>query len=352
MFIKGFSSGYATILQDAKSVRIMRLSVGSTIAMLLAYGFNWHLAMLTPVFTVVILAMPLPKPSLDQVLKNMMQTLLAMAIGVLMTLYLLPLPIIFSLVFFLVLFHTYYYLNRGGSFWLSLMLLIAVLLMPMMANISGGLAIGISVGFVWSSWVAVWIILLAYFIFPDPKHFSLPVKPPMNHTYVPISAELALKSTLVAFPLALFFIAFELTDFILVMINAAIFTLSPDLTKGKQAISNSLISTFIGGFVAYFFYWILVAMPEYYFFILLFFLVSLIFASIIFSERSDAKYYASALVAMIILFDGSMGENKDFTSLFVDRLALMSLAGIYVVLALKVLERYRPFLAQKSHSAH
>ncbi len=346
MFIR---DGYAMILQDAKAVKIMRLSVGSTIAMLLAYAFNWNLAMLTPVFTVVILAMPLPKPSLEQILKNMMQTLLAMAAGVLLTLYLLPLPIVFSLIFFLALFHTYYSINRGGSFWLSLMLLISLLLMPMMANITGGLAIGVSIGFVWSSWVAVWIILLAHFIFPDPQSFTLPLKPPMNKAYVPIAAELALKSTLVTFPLALLFIAFELTEFILVMINAAIFTLSPDLTKGKQAINNSLISTLIGGCVAYFFYWILVALPEYYFFILLFFLVSLVFSSIIFSQQPNAKYYASALVAMIILFDGSMGEDKDFTSLFASRLILMSLAGVYVVLALKVLERYRPFLAKKSN---
>ncbi len=83
-------------------------------------------------------------------------------------------------------------------------------------------------------------------------------------------------------------------------------------------------------------------------FMLLFFLVALVFSSLIFSARPDAKYYSSALVAMIILFNGSMGEDKDFTALFFTRVFLMSLAGVYVILALQVLERYWPFTAKNN----
>ncbi len=343
---KKFSMGWQEMMQDLRTVRILRLSIGATIAMALAYAINWPLAMLTPVFTVVFLSLPFPRPTLYLGFRNMMQTLLAVAIGVLFTLYLLPMPFVFSLMFGLALFHTYYMINRGGSFWFVLMLLISLLLMPMMANIDGSLAIGVSMGFVWSGWVAVWMIFLAHFLIPDPESQVIPQRPPMHKGYVPAAADLALKSTLVAFPLALIFVAFQLTDYILVMINAAIFTLSPDLSKGRQAISNSLISTVMGGVTAYIFYWILVAVPEYYFFMLLFFLVVLVFASRIFSDRPDAQYYSSALVAMIILFNGSMGEDKDFTSIFATRVILMSLAGVYVILALKVLDRYWPFSAK------
>jgi len=344
---KKLRAGWLEILQDAKSVKIMRLSIGATIAMLLAYAINWPLAMLTPVFTVVFLSLPFPRPSLYRGFRNMMQTLLAVAIGVVLTLYLLPIPLVFFPVFAVVLFHTYYLIDRGGSFWFVLVLLISILLMPMMANLDGGLAIGVSTGFIWSAWVAVWLIFLAHFLVPDPEHSAIPPVPPMHKGYVPVAAELALKSTLVAFPIAIIFIAFQLTDYILVMINAALFTLAPDLSKGKDAIKNSILSTLIGGAVAYFFYWILVAVPEYYFFMLLFFCIALLFSSIIFSNRPDAKYYSSALVAMIILFNGSMGEDKDFTSLFFTRVLLMTLAGIYVVLALQVLERYWPSFIKK-----
>ncbi len=338
---------WKAMLQDAKAVRVLRLSIGSTIAMALAYSINWSLAVLTPVFTVVILSLPLPKPSLYHGLKNMIETMLALTIGVLLTLYLLPMPFVFFLVFGLALFHSYYFINRGGSFWFVLMLLISLLLMPMLTHVHGGLAAGVSIGFIWSGWVAVWLVFVAHFLIPDPQSQVFPRKPPRNKNYVPVAATLAFKSTLVLFPIALLFITFQLSDYVSVMIYSAIFSLSPDLSKGKQAVEKLLISTFIGGAVAYVFYSLLVAVPEYYFFMLLFFLVSLIFSSIIFSGRSEAKYYSSALVAMIVLFNGSMDEGANFTSLFLTRVLLISMAGVYVVLALKFLDRYWPFPAKQ-----
>ncbi|MEH6651339.1 MAG: DUF2955 domain-containing protein [Motiliproteus sp.] len=330
-------------MSDARSVRVLRLAIGSTIAMALAYSINWPLAMLTPVFTVVFLSLPMPRPTLYQGLKNMAQTFLAVTIGVIVTLYLLPIPFVFALVLGVLLFHAYYLINRGGPLWFVLMLLISLLVMPMLATIDGRLAVSVSIGFVWSGGVAVWLIFLAYFIIPDSQKLAFPKRPPANRGYVPVASDLALKSTVIALPITLLFIAYEMSDLILIMVNTAIFTLSPDLSKGKAAIKKSITSTLIGGVAAYVFYWLLVAVPEYYFFMLTFFVFSLAFSTRIFSDRSDAKYYSSALVAMIILFNGSMGEDKDFTSLFAMRVLLMTLAGVYVIFALNVLNRYWPY---------
>ena len=105
---KKFSMGRQEMMHDLTTVRILRLSIGATIAMALAYALDWPLAMLTPVFTVVFLSLPFPRPTLYLGFRNMLQTLLAVAIGVLFTLYLLPMPFVFSLMFGLALFHTYY----------------------------------------------------------------------------------------------------------------------------------------------------------------------------------------------------------------------------------------------------
>ena len=83
------------------------------------------------------------------------------------------------------------------------------------------------------------------------------------------AAAFALKSTIVALPIAIVFIANNWTSQILVMVFAAIFTLSPNLDKGKEAGMNSIKSTLIGGGVAFFVYWALVAVPEYHFLVLL-----------------------------------------------------------------------------------
>ena len=339
---KKLKAAWQKMTQDLKTVKILRLSLGMTISMAVAFAINWPLAMLTPVFTVVFLSLPMPRPSFQQGFKNMMETLLGLTIGVLFALFLLPYPFVYILMIGLALFYTYYYINRGGSFWFALMTLLSLLLMPMMATTSDGLAIGVSLGFIWSGWVAVWMIFLAHFLIPNPEFNIIPTKTPTHKGYVPVAAELALKSTLVVFPLATLFLVFNLTDFLVLMIMVSIFSLSPDLTKGKEAGMNSLISTLIGGIAAYCFYWLLVAVPEYPFFVVLTFFLSLIFAIVIFSGRSDAKYYSSALTTVIILFSASMGEDKDFTSTFFLRVALIIAAVLYLVVALKVLDRYWP----------
>ena len=122
------------------------------------------------------------------------------------------------------------------------------------------------------------------------------------------------------------------------MIFSAIFTLSPDLAKGKEAGINSIKSTWIGGAVAFFVYWALVAVPEYHFLVLLMLFVSLGFGAAIYSASPIAKYLPSAMVAMIILVNSSLGEGADFSETFVLRLLLISIATIYVVVALKVLD--------------
>jgi hypothetical protein len=241
-----------------------------------------------------------------------------------------------------VLFHLYYYLNRGGSFWLTLMSMIAILLLPMLANTHGGLATGISLGFVWSSWLTVIMVWLSHLLVPDPQAEKFPQSPGFQSGYSPVAAQSAFKSTVIIFPLATLFIVFNLMDFLLVMIFAALFILKPELSKGREAGRNSLISTLLGGACAWVFYWLIVAVPEYHFYIILMFLTTLIFAMNIFSAKPTAKYYGSALVALLILVNGSMAEGADFVGLFVTRIVLIVLAVLYIVAALKVLDSYWP----------
>ena len=155
-----------------------------------------------------------------------------------------------------------------------------------------------------------------------------------------MAASAALKSTLVVLPIAVLFIAMEWTEEILVMVFAAIFSLSPEISKGKIAALNSLTSTLIGGLSALVFYWLIVAIPEFHFFVALMLLTALLFGQGIFSGNSMAKYLSSAFVAIIVLVSGSMGEGADITEKFVMRVLLISAAAVYIVAALSVLEHF------------
>ena len=143
-------------------------------------------------------------------------------------------------------------------------------------------------------------------------------------------------------PLASLFFTLDLTSYMLVMIFAALFILKPELSAGREAGLNSLISTLLGGVFAWVFYWLIVAVPEYYFYVTLMFLTALFFGINVFSEKPTAKYYGSALIALLILVNGSMGEGAAFTEKFIMRVILITLAVLYIVTALKVLDRYWP----------
>ena len=330
-------------LSNPQQIRALRYAIGVTIAAALAFGIAWPLSFLFPVLSAVFLALPLPKLTLQQGLRNMRDTLFAFGVGYIFTMFILPHTVIYIPLLALALFHTYYHLNRGGSFWLVLMLLINLLLMPMLAGVNEGLAIGVVSGLVGSSWLTICLLWLAHYIVPDaPGGPAMPRPPGFQAAYSAPAAEFALKSTAVALPIAILFIANNWTSQILVMVFAAIFTLSPDLDKGKEAGMNSVKSTLIGGGAAFFIYWALVAVPEYHFLILLMFISSLGFGTAINSGHSLSKYLPSAMVAMIILVNSSLAEGANFSENFVLRILFISMAAIYVVTMLRVLDAFWP----------
>jgi uncharacterized membrane protein YccC len=331
------------LLTNPQQIRALRYAVGVTIATALAFGIAWPLSFLFPVLSAVMLALPLPKPTLSQGLRNMRNTLFAFGVGFLITQFVLPFTVIYIPVLALLLFYTYYHLNRGGSFWLVLILLICLLLMPMLAGVHEGLAIGVVLGLVGSSWLTICLMWLAHYLVPDlPGGPAVPVPPGYQPGFSAPAAEAALKSAVVVLPIAILFIANNWTSQILVMVFAAIFSLSPNLDKGKDAGLNSIKSTLIGGCVAFFVYWSLVVVPEYYFLVLLMFFSSLSFGIAINAGTAMAKYLPSAMVAMIILVNSSLAEDANFTENFVLRVLLISLATIYVVMSLRVLEAFWP----------
>ena len=331
-----------SIALDQTSIRILRYAIGVTLSAALAYAVNWPLSFLLPVLAAFMLSLSLPIPSLAAGLRNMLHTLMAFGLGLVFALIFLRFPFVFILMFALVMYQLYYYLNRGGSLWLTVMGVLAVLLLSMLGNSHEGLAVGVSLHFIWTGWLTMGMVWLAYLLVPDPPSAPFPKAPGFRPGYSAAAAEAALRSTIVILPLATLFFALDLVSYMLVMIFAALFILKPELAAGKQAGINSLISTLLGGAFAWMFYWLIVAVPEYYFYVVLMFLTALFFGINVFSERPTAKYYNSALIALLILVNGSMAADAAFTEKFIMRVILITLAVVYIVTALKVLDRFWP----------
>lgn len=326
---------------DVCTARIVRYAIGVTAAAALAFGLNWPLFFITPLFVAMFLAMPSPAPTIRESLHAMVYPVVAFALGLLFTLLVLRYPLVYVLALGLMLFHIYYLANRGGPFVLVLMCLLAVLLLPLMATQHPALAVVVALYFAWSAVLAILLVLLAHGLFPDPaSERSVSARAGFQSGYSSKAASAALKSTAAILPLAALFIAFSLTDQMLIMIFAAIFSLSPELTKGRTAALKSLSSTLIGGVAAVVFFYLIVAVPEFHFFIMLMFFTTLFFAAGIFSDHPLAKYLPSAVTALLILLGTSMGEGASLTDKYIVRVLLIGGAALYVVGALSVFDHF------------
>lgn len=330
-------------LLDLRAIRVLRFALGVTLAAGISFAFEWPLYFLCPIFTAVFLAQALPNPAstFKDALLNSWYVIEGFALGLVFTLFLIPFPGLYILALGLVLFHIFYRLNRGESFWRVLMHLLAVLILPMLGQMHEGMSIGFAANFAVSGILAILFVMVAYALFPDPpRQADAPRRPPATTGYVPTAAVAALKTALVVVPLAVFMIALEWTSEVLVMTFVAVFALSPRLEHGLSEGLNSLKSTLLGGIAALVVYWLLVAVPEFHFFLALMLFVALIFGQGIFSEHPLARYLASALIVVLVLVGGSTGEGKDIVEKLMTRFLLISTAVIYIVSAFYVLERF------------
>jgi len=329
--------------RDLRTARVLRYAFGVTGAAAVSFAFAWPLFFLTPVLAAVFLALPTPAPSARQVMMMLVSALAAMMLGLCFTLFLLPYPLVYVPMLGLVLFHIYYLLNRGGSMWLVLMALLAILILPMLANSGDLLPTAFAGWFAWSCALAIGAYALAHQLFPNPPGGPpMPPKRPRPQGYVPQAASAALKSTVVILPLTVLFITIDLASQVLVLVMAAIFSLMPDLSKGRQAGTNSLISTLMGGATALLVYLAIVAVPEFHFFVPLMLLITLLFGAAIFSGRPKASYMSSAATTVIVLLGSLMSDDASFSDVFITRLALIFAATIYVVAALRLLNQLFP----------
>ena len=97
------------------NVRILRLALGATLAISVSQLVAWDLSFVAPVFTILVLSLPLPAPTLGKALKFV----LALSLGIYSGFLLLPVLLHFHdvgvLLLAVALFWSFYYTARGGS---------------------------------------------------------------------------------------------------------------------------------------------------------------------------------------------------------------------------------------------
>ena len=328
--------------RDLRRARILRYALGVTVCVAIAFAYRWPLFFLAPVLTAFFLAQQEPIHPIREAGWLLIAALVAYLLGLVFSHLLLPYPLVYITLLGLTLFRIYYWVNRGGMPMFALLSLAAIMILPMMSLNQESLTHGflLSLYFLVSAGLAVFTFLIAHAIVPDPGGAragpSAKLRPLGSSRPAAIAA---LKSTLVVLPAAVLFLGMNWVSELLVIVFVAILSLSSEAIHGRTHGSKLMTANLIGGGVTMVFYLLIVAVPEFEFFITLMFLTMLAFGSAIFAQGPLARYMPPASLALLILIGASMTEHAHFIDKPLMRVVFISLAALYVVATLAVLDR-------------
>lgn len=330
---------------EVVDIRILRYAFGSTLAMAIAMGFNWPLSFLVPVLSLSFLASPAPRPTFKMGFSFVLSIAIAGYVGLLVGRILLPYPFVYVPFVGLLIFRIYY--ARGGSMptLLLLWLMIALLLIPLMMMQSHALANMIAYNLVIGGIGTLLVVWISYGLLPDKiEKDESTVKAPVAKPEAPSKEERfssAMETTIVVFPALIFFYVFQLSGALLILIMIALLSMQPGFVKDFKGGKALIAGNAIGGFVAIFFYELLVIMPEYVFLIVLTLLSGLMFGSRLFSGMPKAPLYGMAFSTLLLVIGSTTGSSGEADAKVYTRIIQLMAAVIYVVVSFGLLDHFK-----------
>ncbi|OUS25564.1 hypothetical protein A9Q98_12160 [Thalassotalea sp. 42_200_T64] len=318
--------------QRANSVRAIRLTIGLTFCIAIAFGVNWPLSFIAPVFAAKFLGNKKPKMPFKMLVAILLVGVVAFCSGILITSMFLPYPGVFILITTLLIFLVSYWSHSGGNEFVITMLLIGFTLVPMLALVHVDVANVVITGFLFSFFIALLTTMIMHEIIPDNAEDvpqSTPIKPELKP--VETRFQLAVLSTIIIMPVLVFFLYYGLTSSLLILIFVAILAQKPDLLVGLKGSKALLVGNSIGGLFAIIAYSLLVIVPDFVFLILLFACINIYFAKLTFSDRPLAPIYAMAHSTIIILIAAGSLSDAGAGEKFYIRILQIAAACGYII---------------------
>ncbi len=322
-----------------QTTRTLRYAFGLTLAVAIAYWFQWTLSYILPIFVSMFLAPPSKSLSAKDGALIFAVISTTALFGYLISSTLASFPYIMILVVLLVIFLTFYAGAGGASPFLVLWMLIGTLLLPLLSLTSAELSLLVAHAFIISTVIGVPITWIAHVLFPDPDNTTEISK----DTAPKVSGERqfmqALVRTAILLPVILVFYVFTLNEAIITLLFSAIIILQPDIQSGKKASAGLLIGCAFGGGVSIIVYTLLVMVPTYTFMLAIMLLTLLMIAREMFSDKPTAPLYGLSISTFLIIIGSSVSFNDSgASSIFYTRIMLIFFAGIYVVIAYSIVE--------------
>ena len=329
--------------------RIFRLVLITSFALWLSQTVNWSVSFITPVLLSMLLAIPLPGVKFKQGLIFV----LALVIPIWgATWLLLPVltyyPIVGMLLLIAGCFWAFYYSASGGSPVLGAFLTMGLAIVAAVGSDSIDSVIMVDKALTLNAVIAVIILWLAHRLLPDkPVEGSPKAKPQAEKPSRDEAIRSAWRSTAIVLPVIVFFLFYAgSSSYLVVMIKVASMGQQAENDMTKAVGKSLLMSTFIGGVGAVIIWNIMSTWPSLINLVLLVTIAGLLMGRKIFQGlgmAASAGTWSYAFLTMLVIIvpavmDGAGGDAAG--AKFFDRIAMLSWATIYGVVAVYVFDAF------------
>ena len=331
--------------------RILRMALGTALSLCVSQMIGWQLSFIAPVFTLLVLALPLPAPGLRKGIAFVVALLAPLIAGLAL------LPVLEHarwagiLIVALALFYSFYFTARGGSAVLGTFITVGLTLVVTIGSVSGEVMILLVEAMAINAVCGMAFVWIAHALLPDlPAEVGTPAaKAPPPKPEPAAAARSALRSLLIVLPIVLLFLYMSGSPaYTVVMIKVASMGQQAS-TDHTQAMGRSLLrSTVWGGLGAMIGWTLLSAWPSLLLYTLLVGLAGLVFGRGIFrgpAVHPDFSMWSYAFMTTIIILAPAVTDNPvtgGSGAAIGSRLALFLLIAVYGTASVAVFDAFWP----------
>jgi hypothetical protein len=328
--------------REPRAQRALRLASGTALCLATSFGLELPIPMVAPVLGVFLLAMRNQPLSLKAGLGLTLVVMFTTGSGLLLIPVLRYYPFSGVLLIGLCLFLAFRFGLRGGNNLVATFLVVGLTMISAAGTVDFGLAVMVIGTLVKGLLVAVLVLALSHWLFPEPASAqALPAAPVLPDNE---ASRMALRATLVVLPAFLL----ALTDplgYMPIILKAVSLGRQSCTTAARGAARELLGSTLLGGALAILFWCALSLFVHLWMFFLWMLLFGLLVARKLYGlspTRHPPSFWLNTLVTLIILLGQSVQDSvagKDVYTAFAVRMGLFIAVTLYACLMLQVLDQ-------------
>ena len=319
------------------SIPVLRYSIGATFIMAVISLWNYDLAYLTAVLSLMFMAPGVKPLSVKQIIGFITILTISTISVLLFSDYFLNYPLVFFPLLLLA-FLWFYYTDKLSGL-VKIFVLVSIVVLPLVSIHSTAIGSYIATNLIINALMAVILTQIIFLILPWSE---------ADEIYVNAQASVlkqtekerfiyALNIVIILTPVLLLFFMFNLASSTLILIFIAILSMSPALANPKVG-KVLILANILGGVFAIFVYFLLTIVPNFTFMIMLVFMVGLFFGERTFTKQKLAPVFKSGFSTFLLILGSVMSSDIDAGEKVWSRLIQISVAVIYVVLSFRILD--------------